>query len=91
MGVEEQEYNSAAPCGKWKDVTAPLGLGLLNAKHLLISSNFAVNAFVFVCMYICHRQRWRELGTEKHPFFFVNESLPCVAVSVHAWWGTRGQ
>lgn len=62
-GVEEQECNSAAPCGKWKDVTAPLGLSLLNAKHLLISSNFAANAFVFVCMYICQR----EMETEKYP------------------------
>lgn len=53
--VEEQERNSAAHSGKWKDITAPLGFGLPRSRRFLITSNFlhlCVCVFVSICAFV---------------------------------------
>lgn len=64
-GVEEQERNSAAHSRKWKDITAPLGFGVLSSKRFLIRSNFSVNVCVFVYMYVYERETERRCRERK--------------------------
>lgn len=63
--VEEQGRYSAAHSRKWKDITAPLGIGLLSSKHFLIRSNFSCSVCVFVYMYLYETQTDRERQTEQ--------------------------